>query len=216
MCFLLPTIVVTVTQTVWYSLSGKTDVVDWIDSLDSVSPADLEEQMNSLGAVRCKFPGLCALNFQWLLDLVLDKLVGNNPSRTGIFGLMEAFGAGIEEQGRKTLHGHILVYIKHWNDLLRKLHSALERVRSEAEAEIRKIVDSVVSTELQPTYMNNGFPNRHVDQQVSCPSCDYDVLQYPTLNSSEFYDTRWVHNSWDLPLLHALIARNISVAMNLL
>lgn len=171
------TITVTKTST---RFAGQDDAADWLNALDTSYPDEIEQKMNGLGVIRCKYPGLCALNFEMLLDVLLDKLVGDNPSKTGIFGILEAFALAVEEQGRKTLHGHILVYIKHWNDLLHKLHSLSERTRAEAEAKIQKLVDSVVSTELTPSYLPNGNFNGQNTDNIPCPSCDKESLQYPT------------------------------------
>ena len=51
-----------------------------------MSPQDLLMEMDTLHAIRCKYPGLCALNFEALLDIVLDKIVGDNLLQQGIFG----------------------------------------------------------------------------------------------------------------------------------
>jgi hypothetical protein len=73
---------------------------------------------------RAVHPGLCAEEYGKCLHLVIKHLVGwdteTRESRVGggIFGETEAFAAATEEQSRKTLHMHILVWIKNWNGLL--------------------------------------------------------------------------------------------------
>ena len=46
--------------------------------------------------------------------MVLTELIGyKSPTKNkGIFGEVEAYCAAIEEQGRKTLHTHILIWLK--------------------------------------------------------------------------------------------------------
>jgi hypothetical protein len=39
---------------------------------------------------------------------------GNEQKHLGIFGKLSAFAAGVEEQGRTSLHGHIVL----WGSLL--------------------------------------------------------------------------------------------------
>ena len=124
--------------------------------------------MEQLNAVRLMYPGLCALNFEILLEIVLDKIVGENDLRLGIFGTLAAYGLAVEEQGRKTLHCHIIVYTTDWNQLLRGLHSCNDRVRKSSEKKIVEFVDSVLSTEL--------VPKSHIIQK--CPTCKEGVLVY--------------------------------------
>ena len=92
------------------ALSGKEDTIGWISSLNEMSAAQVASEMEQLNAVRLMYPGLCALNFEILLEIVLDKIVGENDLRLGIFGTLSAYGLAVEEQGRKTLHCHIIVY----------------------------------------------------------------------------------------------------------
>ena len=162
------------------SFSGRTDAVDWINSMTNMSPQELDEQMGLLGAIRIKYPGLCALNFEFLLELVLDKLVGDNPEKKGIFGIMEAFGLAVEEQGRKTLHGHILVYARQWNETLRNLHSKDSKLRQAAEKQIRELVDKIISTELTPDMFTKASNGSECREDLPCPECQSKTLEYPS------------------------------------
>ena len=72
----------------------------------------------------------------------------------GVFGKLAAYGVAVEEQGRKTLHAHILIYILGWNQTLSHLHSDNEHLRNKAMQEVIKFVDSCISTELQPGCSN--------------------------------------------------------------
>ena len=67
----------------------------------------------------------------------------------------------MEEQGRKTLHAHILVYVEGWSDIVAQLHHGSEKRRLLAEQEVRAFVDRVISTELAPGQ----------DEVVTCPEC---------------------------------------------
>jgi PIF1-like helicase/Helitron helicase-like domain at N-terminus len=151
------------------ALSGKEDTFKWISSLGDLPLDDLAEEMDLLNGIRMKYPGICALNFEYLLDIVLDKIVGSGDG-TGLFGKLDAYALAVEEQGRKTLHAHILVYIAGWNELLKALHSPRQRVRKAAEKEIIAFVDSVLSTKLLP----------QAPPIQGCFNCKAAFLEFPT------------------------------------
>ena len=71
--------------------------------------------------IRNTYPGACAIEFLSQLEILISKLICWDDKEAighpGIFGEAEAYGVAIEEQGRKTLHGHILVWIKDFNTL---------------------------------------------------------------------------------------------------
>ena len=75
--------------------------------------------------VRSKFPGACAIEFQNIMDIVTKVLIGWDKQKAegsnGVYGIPLAYGAGVEEQARKSLHAHFCVWIKYfnlWCDLL--------------------------------------------------------------------------------------------------
>ena len=151
------------------TMSGKSDVEDWVHSLTEMDPDSLKQEVEGLNEIRMKYPGLCSLNFEFLLDIILDKVVGDNDRKKGIFGVLDAFGVAVEEQGRKTLHAHILVYTKEWNNTLRLLQSNKHADRRKAEKEVQQLVDSIMSTELKPT----------LDDVDNCDNCKVGKLQFP-------------------------------------
>ena len=57
-----------------------------------------------------------------------------------IFGISTAFGLPIEEQGRKTLHAHILIWIKDFSNVREHLFSNDESMRDEAKKEMLNYV----------------------------------------------------------------------------
>jgi hypothetical protein len=150
------------------AMSGKEDDMSLIASLDSLSPDKVAKEMDQLNAVRCKYPGLCALNFEYLLDTALEHIVGDNELRSGIFGTLSALGLAVEEQGRKTLHCHILVYTTDWNTLLKGLHSGNPNIRKVTEKKVIQFVDKIMTTELIP---NGG-------NMQQCPKCKDGILVY--------------------------------------
>jgi hypothetical protein len=57
------------------------------------------------------------LNFEMLLEILVEEVVGwdmrrdSTTKNVGYFGACLAFSLSVEEQGRKTLHGHMTAWI---------------------------------------------------------------------------------------------------------
>ena len=149
------------------TFSGNEDPQAWVENLLSADPEELTHDMKALNELRLKFPSLCAYNFECLIDIIIDKLVGDNDTKQGIFGKLDAYAMAVEEQNRKTLHAHIVVYVSGWNKTLRDLHSNSERTRKSAEKEVTSFVDSVMSTELCED-----------DHPLNCENCEAGNLEF--------------------------------------
>ena len=89
-----------------------------------------EDQLRVLYKKRCldrlNYPGLCAEEYMALMEVFIRDVLKwdvakQEPSGMGLFGMTEAFTLATEEQGRRTLHGHFLIWIKGWNELLNTL-----------------------------------------------------------------------------------------------
>ena len=65
--------------------------------------------------LRLKHPGLGSLTFEILFQLVIEHVVGWNMRKKrstdvpGLFGKCLAFAVAFEEQGRLTVHAHLLI-----------------------------------------------------------------------------------------------------------
>lgn len=88
------------------------------------------------------------IEFLSQIDILINKLIGWNIKEQkdypGIFGIPIAFGLPIEEQGRKTLHAHILIWIKDFSCVREHLFSNNESIRDEAKKEMLNYVDKVM------------------------------------------------------------------------
>ena len=105
--------------------------------------------------LRISFPGICALFFEYVLDIILEEVVGwdlekgkSREDKPGLFGVAQAFTATVEEQGRRTLHTHIQVWLKQFNEVREALHSQERHVERSAIREICQFVDDVSSSAL--------------------------------------------------------------------
>jgi len=88
-----------------------------------LSDAELTARAKQRTELRIKYPGICAHSFELALDIVIREVVGwdlKNSCPTadtaGLFGIPEAVIVAIEEQGQRTLHGHILVAAKAYRE----------------------------------------------------------------------------------------------------
>ena len=79
---------------------------------------DIQNEWRKRHKLRITFPGVCAYHFEVALEMILREVVGwdteTNAARRegGLFGRPSAYTVSVEEQGRGTLHAHILIWIK--------------------------------------------------------------------------------------------------------
>lgn len=148
------------------TMSQTVDPLQWIASLQLLPPAEMTRSMEHLHTTRHLYPGLCALNFEFLLDIVVNDIL-----KAGYFGELQAYALAVEEQGRKTLHAHIIVYVSGWTKTLQDLHSRNSRTKLKAQKSVSRFVDRVLSTKLVPG-------RAHTLQK--CYACNNALLKYPS------------------------------------
>jgi hypothetical protein len=140
MKFGIPAIFLTITpddtrsfRVVVYSLSpNKVSAYGEVDP-KTFSESDILSDFNIRREARVQHPGLCAEEYQRLMELVIKHLFNwdiekQKSNGMGLFGEVKAWCLATEEQGRKSLHGHYLVYIKNWNRVM----NILQRKKDES------------------------------------------------------------------------------------
>ena len=106
--------------------------------------------------LRCKsrrnYPGACSLEYQNLMQIVIECLLNwdmstNCSKGPGIFGETIAFARADEEQGRGSLHGHWQIWIKELSQKTRDalFHSNTSK-RAEAREEFYQYINAVICT----------------------------------------------------------------------
>ena len=117
---------------------------------DNVLHSKAKEHIN----LRINFPGICALFFEEVLDVVIYELFGwdlveeaPRDNFDSVFGKPSAFCMGIEEQPHHSLHVHILLWIKEINELQIALFSGISAVQQQQKVKllIAKYFDNVAS-----------------------------------------------------------------------
>ena len=107
----------------------------------------LTRELGIRKSLRVKYPGSCAREFDSLLQIVVKHLLGwdnNNDSHCGIFGKINALATGVEEQGRTTLHGHIVAWVQNYHNLQQQLFSNNKEVREKAMENMKNFLDKVL------------------------------------------------------------------------
>ena len=123
-------------------------------NIDNLTDYELRQRAKKREETRIKFPGITALNFERIVDIVLDEVVGwdrkNNCARSepGLFGIPLAYGGAIEEQGRMTLHIHLIVWLEGWDIHSENVVSPHTVRRNEARRQICWVIDNCSTTEL--------------------------------------------------------------------
>jgi hypothetical protein len=97
------------------------------------SEDDILTDFNIRREARVQHPGLCAEEYQRIMELVIKHLFNwdtetKKSKGMGLFGKVLAWCLATEEQGRKSLHGHYLVFIKNW----KRVMNILQRLTDEA------------------------------------------------------------------------------------
>jgi hypothetical protein len=101
---------------------------DKVSSYGTVDPKTLSEcdiltDFNVRRETRSQHPGLCAEEYQRMMELVIKHLFNwdtatQTSKGVGLIGELLAWCLATEEQGRKSLHGHFLLFIKCWNRVM--------------------------------------------------------------------------------------------------
>lgn len=106
--------------------------------------------------IRSKYPGACSLEYQSLMNIVVECLfqwdVKEQRSKgKGIFGTTVAFAPADEEQGRKTLHQHVQLWVKEIDSTFRRsLFDENETKRKSTRKKLQAYIDKVMTATYGP------------------------------------------------------------------
>jgi hypothetical protein len=128
-------------------------IIDNTENISQLSDQVLFERAKERTQLRIRFPGICAYFFEMALDIIIQDVIGWDLKKRkpiedaeGLFGKVNAFSVSVEEQGRHTLHAHILIWVTELNEKRELLYSPYRHIRRFANSYLTKKVDAVAST----------------------------------------------------------------------
>jgi hypothetical protein len=135
------------------TFAGFTEQMGELD-IDSLSGEEISKMQQKRTEVRIKYPGVCAFVFDMILELIITHVIGwdskkNMPSseHEGLYGTPEAYSGSVEEQGRRSLHGHFQLWLKKMKAQRDALFSNDLSIREEAEKALTTAAENTMSTE---------------------------------------------------------------------
>ena len=122
--------------------------------LSELSDDVLARRASKRKQLRLTYPGLGSLNFEMLLNICTEEVIGwsmrkhAGTGKAGLFGVCKALTIAFEEQGRKTVHGHMLIFIEGLRKLQKRLFFGKRREKDDADDLLSKYHERVVTTSL--------------------------------------------------------------------
>jgi len=101
--------------------------------------------------LRIDNPGACAREYNAIMQIIMEALVGWNVAEQkqtsmGIFGEVLGWSDTTEEQGRTTLHSHLLLYIAFFDKLISLLWSNSVETRNAAKEELCNYMKKIMTS----------------------------------------------------------------------
>jgi len=106
---------------------------------------------------------------QAVYEILGWDLAKNRKKGVGIFGEPIAIMRADEEQNRRTLHGHFLIWIKNFSEVISNLFHSNTVTREEARAKLSKYVEKVFCSDYE---YNESLEITHQSCQASLPLSD--------------------------------------------
>jgi hypothetical protein len=129
-----------------YALDGTEKANGFVD-VKNLSDEQILADFKVRQEARFDHPGLCAEEYERIIELVIKHMFNWNEEEQksegmGLFAEVLAWCIATEEQGRKSLHGHILMFVKDWQKVL----EVLQRRRITDFSENMSLISAQVKT----------------------------------------------------------------------
>ena len=125
---------------------------DPTDKLEDLTTDDFLTRAKSRQQFRIQFAGIGALWYNAVMNAIWKNILGwdwnTQKASPGLYGIPEAVMEATEEQTRKRLHSHCLIWIKGASELLLDLQSTKEDTVLRAKDLIIDILDRSTSTQM--------------------------------------------------------------------
>jgi Helitron helicase-like domain at N-terminus len=136
-------------------LSGEE--IDDDTPVEDLTDEECSKRCKKRRELRLKYPGLAAMTFEMQLRILMSEVIGwdiekNCPTgKMGFFGEPYALLFAVEEQGRNTLHVHMIIWIKWYNMIQQNFfHGKTSYEKEVAESVLRTYHEHCTSTEFFP------------------------------------------------------------------
>jgi len=152
-----------------YALVGKERTFGSVNEKD-LSEGDIVADFKIRKDARLNHPGLCAEDYECIVALVIKHLFNwdidkQKSNGAGLFAEILAFCLATEEQGRKSLHSHFLLFVKNWKmilDLLQRRskeqnHSENQLSFKQATKQSKKLFTNACSANLFSDFATDGI-----------------------------------------------------------
>ena len=151
------------------------DLIDSRCNTQNLSDDAVRDLTKRRHTLRLKYPGICAMFFDMMLRILIRDVVGwdtkeNKPTESnGAYGKCVGFALAIEEQGRKTLHGHMTLWIEGYRQMLEGIHNGANANRREQCAVATKAyIEHVTMTSM---FYHDGTPNQMLKTALDHSGC---------------------------------------------
>ena len=124
--------------------------------------------------VRMKSPGACALEFESIMQIVLECMIGwdmkERVGKKGIFGIPIAVGNTSEEQMRFTLHAHMEIWIENFNAVRDFLFDEDAAVKTSARETLTDYFKKIATASLGELDINSNHITTSPRRRAICQS----------------------------------------------
>lgn len=161
------------------------------DELESGDVFKLDFKMRSKN--RLAYPGASALYYEGITNLVMKVLFRWDKKKQrgekGVVGVLEAALGATEEQSRKSLHLHLLLWIVGFNKIRSALFHPSKQRRDRARKLFIRYVDKVMANsygdeDFKITHVCNGNDNQNNADEIVCVSDIFQADAFPPPNEA--------------------------------
>ena len=131
------------------------ELIDDDTPIEELSDEDCADRVRKRTLLRAKYPGMTSIHFEILFNILLEEVIGwdtkkNKPmEKPGLFGEPYALASALEEQGRKTLHTHLTIWIKNFQRLQKQMFfGATKEIRENAMSQLAAYHERIATTKL--------------------------------------------------------------------
>jgi hypothetical protein len=128
----------------------KNEAVRHVSTMHSSDYDSVRKYLSQCETIRVDYPGFAELEFEIAMDIVITDVFGWNREGGysnvdgGLFGKLHSWFFAVEEQGRKTLHGHFLIWVEGWDEMIVNLVQHEEEEEQEPSNQHQSSVENVM------------------------------------------------------------------------